>query len=445
VALVGEAVHGAAPPGDQPLEARVDDRELIPGDTYRDRGEVAPLDERDELLRNAAQGGQLRLGQVPPLPQRPKQPPDAHVVLHADRRSQKPEQAVSRRVALRGTRMVSGNGWLERTRPMQLEVHSMPSPAPRTHIARPLGVVLGLALGLAVPAASAIGADDDGTGWLCEATTIEAINAIGPLQFEDSGFGGPASCFLEASSGSATLALGVSGISFDLVRESSPDVVEVMVGDRPAVAAEGFLHVGLEEGILTVNLALSDPDAIGDIDPVEYAVDVAEVVVPALEASQVADGGPTSASTLGPPPEVAGIDWPRSPDVVSAEQLIEADEQQALIWQPLLDAAGVDATQLFTINANARDAESGDIVGNYAAIQLVGIDEERLRSALIDWLRTQSADDEVVTEDITLGGKDVTRLSVGGELRGYLYLIGDTAHALTMPDDAVARVLEALP
>lgn len=328
---------------------------------------------------------------------------------------------------------------------MQLEVHPMPSPAPRTQPARPLGVVLGVALALAIPAASALGADDDGSGSLCEATTIEAINAIGPLQFEDSAFGGSALCFLEASTGSATLTLAVSGISFDLMRGSSPDLVEVTVGDRPAVAAEGLLHVGLEEGILTVNLALSDPDAVGDVDPVEYAIDVAEIVVPALEASQAAEGGPATASTLAPPPEVAGIDWSRSPDVVSGDQMMEADEGQAAIWQPLLDAAGVDATQLFTIDSNALDAESGDRVGTYAAIQLVDVDEERLRSALLDWLRTASGSDDVVTEDITLGGKDVTRLSVDGELRGYLYFSGDTAHAVTMPDEAAAMVLEALP
>lgn len=80
VALVDEAVDGAATPRDRSLEARIDDREDVPDDAHRDRREVAPLEERDELLGHAAQRGQFRLGEAPPSSQRPEQAPDAHVI-----------------------------------------------------------------------------------------------------------------------------------------------------------------------------------------------------------------------------------------------------------------------------------------------------------------------------------------------------------------------------
>lgn len=73
-------------------------------------------------------------------------------------------------------------------------------------------------------------------------------------------------------------------------------------------------------------------------------------------------------------------------------------------------------------------------------------DEARLRSAIIDLLRTSFGTDDVVAEDINLGGKDVVALKVAGELQGYLYIDGDIAHTLRRMSEATAApVLEALP
>jgi hypothetical protein len=47
-------------------------------------------------------------------------------------------------------------------------------------------------------------------------------------------------------------------------------------------------------------------------------------------------------------------------------------------------------------------------------------------------------------EDLTLGGKDVQRLAAGDETRGYLYLVGDTAHTFTMSEEDAARILVSM-
>jgi hypothetical protein len=80
-----------------------------------------------------------------------------------------------------------------------------------------------------------------------------------------------------------------------------------------------------------------------------------------------------------------------------------------------------------------------------AAIQLVGVEADRVRSAVIDWVRTLSGDDGLEIRDVTLGGKDVVLLSFTAGTTGYVHVVGDTAHALTLPEAVAATVLEALP
>lgn len=304
------------------------------------------------------------------------------------------------------------------------------------------GAALGVVLALTVPAAGVSGAEAP-TDSLCETISVEQLNALGPLQYAAPEPVIAGMCVFEESSGSASLALVISGVSFDLMRTSSPEAVEAMVGDRPAVAIDGSLHVGLDEGILSVILEFTSADAVGDLDPIAYAIDVAEIVVPALATMSGTDD-PASPGTLVPPPEVEGITWGRS-QVVNGEELMESDEQQQGIWQPLLDAVGLDAAQLFTMDVTAIDAQTEERLGTYSAIQLVGTETDRLRSAIVDWVRSSSGDAGLTTNDVALGGKDVVLLTFSAGNTGYLYVAGDTAHALTIPEAAAATVLEALP
>lgn len=152
------------------------------------------------------------------------------------------------------------------------------------------------------------------------------------------------------------------------------------------------------------------PDAAG-VDPIDYALSVAEVVVPAL-----------------------GVAPPNEEETAAGDAL-----------QPLADAAGVDPSELtLLMDANARDADSGEMLGSYAAIQVAGLDGEQLEAAIVSWMGTVSGED-VSTDVLSLGGKDVTALSAGGQLRGYLYVAGDIVHTFTMSEEVAAKILETLP
>jgi hypothetical protein len=317
----------------------------------------------------------------------------------------------------------------------------MPTVIPRLPVPRPISLALSLTLS-ATLSATALAAGDPGDS-LCQATSVDELAALGPLTFETPTEGAPSYCVFEAAGdGSYRLTLATSGISYDRLRDENPEAEEYSPGGRPATGLEGSIIVDLGDELLVVTLDPGDsPDAAG-VDPIDYALSVAEVVVPALGVAPPSEEE-TAGDALQPPP-VDGIEWGRT-SVVTASELIEADAEQAAVWQPLADAAGVDPSELrLSMDANARDAETGEVLGNYAAIQVAGADGEQLGAAIISWMGTVSGED-VSTDVVSLGGKDVTALSAGGQLRGYLYVAGDIVHAITMSEDDAARVLEALP
>ncbi len=313
--------------------------------------------------------------------------------------------------------------------------------------ARSLAVSLGFALSLALPASMAFGAEASTGGSFCDAITVDALQELSPLRFDPPDpSGAPGWCSFQASSPSDSYSLAIltSGMSFDLMRQAAPDIVEFNIGDHPAIMVDGYLHVGLDDGILSIILELDDPDAVPGLDPVAFATGVAELVLPAIDATSTGDGAVAEAA-LAPPPDVDGIEWGRNQEVLSAQELIEADEGQAAAWQPLADALGADLGAIFILSVNGSDAGSGEGLGNYSAIRVVGMDGSSLRSGIVEWFRNVTGPGGVETEDLTLGGKQVTRLSSDGESRGLLYVQGDTAYAIGMSDDDTARVLETLP
>jgi len=314
----------------------------------------------------------------------------------------------------------------------------MPTVISHVPVPRAISLASGLALAAAL-SAPAFAAEPPGDS-LCAAISVDELAALGPLSYEPPAQGAPSYCVFEAADGSYTLTLATTEISYELMRD--PEAEEYSPGGRPATGVEGGVFVDLGEERLAVTLDPGDsPDAAG-LDPVEYALSVAEIVVPALgiaPASEEAAAG----DALQPPP-VDGIEWGRT-SVVTAAQLIDADAEQATIWQALADAAGVDPSELSLLtDARARDAESGEVLGSYAAIQVAGVDAEQLEAAIVSWMGTVSGED-ASTDAISLGGKDVTALSAGDQLRGYLYAAGDVVHVLTMSEEDAARVLQALP
>jgi hypothetical protein len=279
---------------------------------------------------------------------------------------------------------------------------------------------------------------------LCDTISVEQLNSLSALQYDTAQSFIGDSCTFEAApgqSGSHALTLYLSGFSFDMMR-SSPGVSEVMVGERTAIVFEGDLHVGLDEGILSVIPDFAGSEVAQGLDRIEYAIDVAEVVVPALEAMSTGSEEPSSEGSLAPPPQLDGMSW-RSQGPMPGEELVGSSDEQRALWQALLDAAGADASQLSVIDASGT-TESGERFGTYAAIRIVGLDGAQLSSVLLDWLRSTSGED-IASEELTLDGRSVSRLSVGGEIRGYVYVAGDVAHALTMSEENAAHMLEVLP
>ena len=309
-----------------------------------------------------------------------------------------------------------------------------------SHVPVPRAISLASGLVFAVTlSAPAFAAEPSGDS-LCRAISVDELAALGPLTYEAPTEGAPVYCVFEAADGSYTLTLATTGISYDLMRD--PEAEEFSAGGRPATGIEGGVFVDLGEERLAVTLDPGDsPDAAG-LDPVDYALSVAKIVVPALgiaPASEEAAAG----DVLQPPP-VDGIEWGSS-SVVTAAELIDADPEQATIWQALADAAGVDSAELGLLtDARARDAQSGKVLGSYAAVQIAGADGKQLEAAIVSWMGTVSGED-VSTDAISLGGKDVTALSAGDQLRGYLYAAGDVVHVLTMSEEDAARILQALP
>jgi hypothetical protein len=306
---------------------------------------------------------------------------------------------------------------------------------------RSLALLLGVAMAFA-PATGAFAAESSTQDSLCDAIDLEALNALGP-QYETPTFGSPELCAYQTASGDATLTIVISGISFDLVQASAPEGSDTVVADRPAVAVDGALHIDIGEGTLSIAPDLSGDAA--DIDPIEYASSVGELVLPSVEATATgnepaASGGPSATA-----PEVPGIEWGRSQTVTTVAELTDADEGQLATWQPLLDASGADPTQVSILSANATDAQSGEMLGNYSTIRIEGVDESVLVPAVVEWMRSVSEGDKVTVEDGSIGGKDVVTISVGGEFRGYLYAKGDTVHALAMTEEAASRILGVLP
>lgn len=301
----------------------------------------------------------------------------------------------------------------------------------------PMAVTLGIVLVLTIPGA-AHAAEEAPGGSLCDAITVEELDALGPLKYDAAAGGGPDYCVFEAAGdGSHSLTLAISSISYDLMK--TPDGVEYDVGGLPASVLEDSLLVDIGEGIFAVTPTFEgSPDAAG-LDVIEYALAVAGLAAPALETT-VPAGEPADALQ---PPEVEGIEWGRV-DAQTAAEFIEADESQEGLWQPLADALGIGTGDLLIMTVNARDAESEDFIGAYSLIEATGAEGEQLRSALVDWLLMTGGEGATV-EDISLGGKDVTTLSVAGEVRGYVYVVGNIAHAVPGPEDIAVRFLEALP
>jgi len=303
---------------------------------------------------------------------------------------------------------------------------------------RPRWISATIAATLALGAHGVASAADDGfDSSLCDVITVEALDALGPLDYREPASGGPSFCVFEAAGdGGHSLTLTTSGISFEFMQD--PDAPVYEVGGRPAIELEGSLLVDLGEALFVVSPAFGDSaDAVG-LDPIEYAIDVVEIAMPSLVVAK-----PEVTAAAMDLPEVAGMEWTGA-DVQTVAELTEGDESQQALWQPLADGLGITTAEVSLLSANGFDVESGDFVGPYSAIQAGGAEGDRLRSAIVGWLLTAGGDSASM-DDLSIGGKDVMTFVIDGDIQGYLYVEGETAHSLPPSEDAAARILAALP
>lgn len=291
-------------------------------------------------------------------------------------------------------------------------------------------------LALAIPGATHAAEEVPG-GSLCDAVSIEALATLGPLQYQEPEGGAPIYCVYEAAGdGTHSLTLAVSGVSFELMQ--GPDAPVYDVNGQPAIELEGSLLVDLGEDVFAVSPSFaSSPDAAG-LDVLEYAIAVAEIALPSLAVAPAAQ----PAADLQPP-DVEGVEWVSS-DVQTVAGFIEMDEGQQALWGPLVDGLGVAASDVSVLSARGRDIDSDTVLDQYSAIEVSGVEGEQLRSAVIDWLLIAGGDGADV-EDVNIGGKSAMALLLDGDSQGYVYVEGNTAHAIPGPEDVAARMLQALP
>ena len=122
----------------------------------------------------------------------------------------------------------------------------------------------------------------------CSIIDLEALNALAPVQY-DSVSGGAGACTFassDLSAGSPFLSITLDpSTAIEDLSVIFPDGTEGDVDGNPSLAAADTLWVQLEHGLLTVSpIYAGSPDA-ADLDPYEYAADVARLVITALAAA----------------------------------------------------------------------------------------------------------------------------------------------------------------
>jgi hypothetical protein len=122
---------------------------------------------------------------------------------------------------------------------------------------------------------------------LCESLTVEAVNALGPMQY-DQVEGSEGYCSYTTTStegGFAYLSVSLDqALRLDDLKTLFPDGEDLSVSGRTAYAALGQLWIELDEGVLTIAGVSALDDGSPVVDPIEYAVSVAELVIATLAA-----------------------------------------------------------------------------------------------------------------------------------------------------------------
>lgn len=180
------------------------------------------------------------------------------------------------------------------------------------------------------------------------------------------------------------------------------------------------------------------------IMPAASAAQSEETAEPSPAA--VASAAPAVEATgFQPPPEAEDVGWTDVSVLDGAEIEATSNEGTLAQWEALLAGTGSTYAEAGQLNAQAVDPQSGESIGMYSAIRVAGADEEMLREAMLGVFREGLDPEEYTFEEAEVGGKAVTLIGRAADERAAVYVHGDTAHLIDLPDDQLATILAALP
>jgi hypothetical protein len=148
---------------------------------------------------------------------------------------------------------------------------------------------------------------------------------------------------------------------------------------------------------------------------------------------------------LQPPPDTEGVGWTDVSVLDGAEIEATSNEGTLAQWEALLAGTGATYEEAGQLNAQAVDPQSGEPIGMYSAIRIAGADEGMLREAMLGVFREGLDPEEYTFEESEVGGKAVTVIARAADEQAAVYVHGDTAHLVDLPDAQLATVLAALP
>jgi hypothetical protein len=121
---------------------------------------------------------------------------------------------------------------------------------------------------------------------MCDYFDLEAVNAIGIVEFDAVDSFWAEHCWLYQASGTEYVELSafLDSFSLDEVREFLFDPVDTTVAGLPAIDGGTDLRVETAAGVVTFTTILPDSATDAGVEPVDLLIPVAELVVPAIEA-----------------------------------------------------------------------------------------------------------------------------------------------------------------
>jgi len=325
------------------------------------------------------------------------------------------------------------------------------------HLSKFAPVLVAAMLLTNAPGATVSAADEDERGSLCDVLSLDELHALGPLRYAEPVFGNETRCLYDESSdqvGPHTLGLSLRPIPFggsflefrDTARNIVPGFVEISVGDQPGyidatIPEAPGLIVGIDDSMLSITWSVGESAEGQGLDGVAYALAVAEIVVP-----RVAGAIDEERAAAAPrPPAVAGVTWTRVSDATAEEFISDDEVGLADLVTGLLEAHGADPAQARLSSATAQPDDAGGPGGLYLALRIDGVEGAQLVPGLLDWMTVAVGDEDLVAVETSVGGKQVTQISLGGQTTGFVYAAGDTMYLLSFPAELATEVLAQLP